>query len=185
MSVKTNKNLSEIDVKYIKFTKTNSKKKTNYVLTYNDKKIKLKIKKCIIPFGVENFNNQYVVNIEINPNNSNEHYNMYNNINELESYLKNIYENKYCPLNLKKDIENRKYYKNIKKRENGYLIRTYIIGTPEIYRTINNMRLDLRLDNIKKTISNVELELGILWINDNEYGILWYLKKIEVENEFN
>ena len=179
------KTLSEIDIKYIKFTKTNSKKKTNYIITYEDKKIKLKIKNCIIPFGVENFNNQYVVNIEINPKKTNDHYNSYNDIKSLETYLKNIDDNKYCPKNLKDDIEDREYYKNLKKRDNGYLIRTYIIGTPEIYRTLHGMRIDLQLNNIKKTISNVELELGILWINDDEYGILWYLKKIEVIGELN
>ena len=180
MSKKEN-DLSNIDINYIKFFKTKSKAKTNYIITYNDKKIKLKIKNCIIPFGVENYNNQSIVNIDINPTRSNSHFNIYKDIKSLEKYIENICESKYCPRDLKKDIDEREYHKNIKKRESGgYLIRTYIIGAPEISKTVNGMEFPLSSTNIKKTISNVELELGILWINNENYGILWYVKKIEV-----
>jgi len=35
-------------------------------------------------------------------------------------------------------------------------------------------------NDIKKTIANVEMELGIVWITDNNYGYLWFLKEIQV-----
>lgn len=179
MSIKKN-DLSDIDLDFIKFFKTNSKNKLNYVITYKNNKITLNIKKITIPFGVEKYNNQSILNIEITPNNSNSHYNIYQNIKRLENKIRDLSEDKFCSNELKNDIIDKEYHKNIKKRENSYLIRTYLFGSPKIFRNIDGFEVDLSLENIKKTISNVELELGILWINQEEYGLLWYIKKIEV-----
>ena len=170
----------DINVKYIKFIKTSSKKRDCYAINYKHKSIKLNIKKCYIPFGAEKFNNRYVVNIEIKPDKSNDHYNVYQTIKELENKLKNLPEDEYCPEELKNDIENKSYYKNIKKRSSSYLVRCYILGTPEIFRELYGDRINLTIADIKETISDIELELGILWINNEEYGILWYIKKMNL-----
>ena len=182
MSIKTN-DLQDIELQYLKFFKTKSKNKINYVINHKSKNITLKIKKIFIPFGIEKYNNQNILNIEIVPENSNHHFNIYNNIDNLEKKIKNLPEDNFCSNELKNDIDGKEYHKNIKKRENSYLIRTYIIGHPKIFRNIGGFEMELSANNITKTISNVELELGILWTTEEEYGILWYVREIEILND--
>ena len=45
---------------------------------------------------------------------------------------------------------------------------------------INGFTSTMTLNDIKNTVANVELEFGTLWITDNNYGIIWTIKKIEV-----
>ena len=66
MSIKTN-DLQDIELQYLKFFKTKSKNKINYVINHKSKNITLKIKKIFIPFGIEKYNNQNILNIEIVP----------------------------------------------------------------------------------------------------------------------
>jgi len=74
------------------------------------------------------------------------------------------------------DIEDKGYYNNIKKNGSGYIIRTYIFGKPDVYSFAGPMILE----DAKKVKANIVLELGCMWSNDNNYGILWYVKEIEI-----
>jgi hypothetical protein len=171
-----------MNVKNLIFKKTKTdiiEHKKNYVLLGSDgNKITLIIKKCLLPFGYETFNNKYILNIEITPKKDNEHHNIFAQIDTFEKeFIEqiNIKNKEIC-----EDIEGKGYYPNMRKSKCGYIIRSYIFGNPEIYTMIGNFKNKLTSIDIKNTVSNIELELGTFWITDNNYGIIWYVKKIEV-----
>jgi hypothetical protein len=68
----------------------------------------------------------------------------------------------------------------MRKSKGGYIMRSYVFGSPEIFTMIGNYKNRLTSVDIKNTVSNVDLEMGTFWINDNNYGFIWYVKKIEV-----
>ena len=47
-------------------------------------------------------------------------------------------------------------------------------------KTIKNLKDKRTVLDIVKTRANIELELGTFWVNDNNYGFLWYVKRIEI-----
>ena len=112
-----------------------------------------------------------IINIEINNKKLNEHHNVYSLISQLENFISDLDI---------KDVVNKTYHTNIRESMEGYIIRNYINETIKIYTKHNNSIINISNQNIKNTICNVELELGILWITDDKFGILWYLKEIEL-----
>lgn len=162
------------------FMKTKSKKdKINYlILDKNKKKIKIHLKNVQIPFGFESYNNLQVLNIEILPQKSNDHFNIKALVSSFEDEFKN---------NKISFIGSREYYPNIRenKEKNGNLIRSYVYKSPEIFcNTKENFKIFLTSNNIIRSRSNVELELGTLWMTDNNYGIIWNVKSIEFLNNY-
>jgi hypothetical protein len=175
--------LENINVKNLTFIKTKTKSKNNisYIITNNSKKIQIELKNISIPFGIEYFNGKTIVNIEINPNIDNYQYNLYSIISGFELNIQNINFENNKNFSLKNDINNKGYYPNIRESKFGYIVRCYINSSLNIWTTdtLEN-KMFLSIENIKNTISNVKLELGILWINENNFGIIWYLKDIEI-----
>ncbi len=174
--------LNELEFKNLTFkkTKNSAKKILNYLVLSQKKKIKIILKSVLIPFGYEFFNGHNILNVEINPNKNNEHYNMYVCINRFEDIFKILYDSDYCPENLKQDIENKGYYNNMRESKEGYIIRCYVIGMPKIYTKNGGNEILLTHKDVKNTVSNIEIDFGILWISENNYGILWYIKEIEI-----
>jgi hypothetical protein len=151
--------------------------KKNYPIRNKDnQKITLSLKGVIIPFGSEKFNNQYIVNIEL-PNRINEHYNTYVEIYNFETDLE---QKKINDKDILKDIEGKTYHANIRDSLKGRIIRTYLHGNPEIYSIIGNKKFLMTSSELKKTFCDIELYLGIFWITQEEYGILWYIDNIKI-----
>lgn len=167
------------DLNFIK-TKSKNRNLLSYIITNKLKKIEINLENIYIPFGIENFNDRSIVNIEINPKIDNYHYNIFAHINAFEKSIGDLHNSKNIGFGLKCDISNKGYYPNIRESKSGYIMRSYINTDAKIHGMINNVNTQLSVQNIKQTISNVKLELGILWINDNNFGILWHLKEIEI-----
>ncbi len=159
---------------FFKKTKDAANYKKNYIISNNGKRITLKLNKINIPFGVESFNGKSILNIEIIPKTGNDHYNIHVAIQGFEKSLSN--PEKFKDNSVKNDIDGKGYYQNMRKSKLGYIIRTYIFTMPNVFSSLGKMCLS----DAKDVKANVLLELGTLWINENNYGILWYVKSIEI-----
>lgn len=177
-------NLLDIDLISFAKTKTNSKVTTNYLMTHKSKRIKFNLKSVAIPFGFEKFNGHVILNAEINLKKNNDNYNAYATISAFESSLKNLQTYDKCPTNLSSDINGKGYYPNLRQSEYGYIVRMYVIGSPKIYTILSGCEVTMTTNDIKKTIADIEMELGIIWITDNNYGYLWFLKEIHVLSSY-
>lgn len=174
--------LEMLSVSTIKFKKTKDKlteHKKNYIMSnWKGEKISIILNNVKIPFGYEKYNSANILNIEIEPKKSNEHTNIY-------AYIK-AFENDFIDQDnikfeeLSKEINGKGYYPNMRESKGGYILRAYIFGSPSIYAMIGNFKNLLTSSDIKQTIANIKLELGSLWVNDNNYGFVYYVKEIEV-----
>ena len=176
--------LEKLSVKHLRFKKTAEKlteHKRNYIIfDSSENKVSIVLEKVTIPFGYEPFNGRNILNIEINPKSGNAHHNIYSHIKSFEKeFDTNVQENIKFE-ELKKDIEGKGYYYNIRKSKGGYIIRAYVFGNPEIYMMSGKFKNLMTSSDIKQTVANVTLELGSLWVNDTNYGFIWYAKSIEV-----
>ncbi len=180
--------MDKIDISEINFVKIknsinykqqkNGKYKKNFLILDNEnKKISFEINNIKTPFGIENYNEQKILNIIIDPNKYNQHHNLIININKLESDLNNKkFTNKIIDI----DIKDKKYHSILKynPNNNNYILRTHIIGIPNIYTTINNKKFIVSEDDIKDKNLNVQLEISSMWITDDQFGFLFYAKEM-------
>ena len=148
--------------------------KKTYIPSYRGKKPILILKNVLLPFGIEIFNKKKILNIEINPKAGNNHYNIYSLINNFEKNMAD--KTKFKNNDLCNDIDGKGYYQNMRKSVLGYIIRTHLFGTPNVHSFIGQMTLN----DITKVRANILIEFGCVWINENNYGIIWYVKDIEV-----
>lgn len=170
---------NDIDIKKLIFVKSKGKSNiTNYIIITTEKiKPKIIIKNVIIPFGVEKYNNSEIINLEIRPKKDNEHNNIYALIDNFENNIKDKQINNKSLIN---DIGNKEYHPNLKKSKLGYLLRTHIHSNVEVFASKNDFKFNTTLNAINQTICDVEIELGTLWINNEQYGYIWGIKKIEI-----
>lgn len=175
-------NISELKFKKLK-EKTTVK---NFLITdFENKKYSIILEDVAIPFGVETYEKKNILNIEIDGKKNNKHYNYFAIISGFESEFIDQKNIKYEKLS--REIEGKGYYPNIKESKGGHMIRCHILNTPEVFqmvsgrdKTIKNIKDRRSMLDITKIKANVELELGTVWVNDNNYGFLWYVKTIEI-----
>jgi hypothetical protein len=182
MEEKETEGLIDISVSDLKFKKTMEKiseHKKNYIIfKSNTEKIKIKMDKVFLPFGVEIYNKRQILNIEIYPKKNNNH-------NNIHSMLF-AFEQEFGDLNnidwyVKQELDNISYHSFLKS--NGYggnHIRSYMSPNPEIFTMMGKYKQILSSKDLKGVYCNVELELGTFWINELHYGIIWYVKSIQV-----
>lgn len=178
-------NLLEMKFKKSKEVEINSEHLIYYtIIDKNKKRPSIYLNSVNIPFGPEKYNNKYILNIEINPSKSNIHYNYKAIISGFEAEFgkkENFHYEK-----LLKDIEGKGYYPNLRDSKEGVIIRSYIFTEPEVFSMMSGkdktikFKNKLSLKDANKVVANVKLELGQLWINENNYGIIWYVREIEV-----
>lgn len=174
--------LSDLKLNFLKLKKTKdtigSQMKTYTITNLKSEKIRVCLKNVFIPFGYETYDKKLVLNVEINPKKNNNHHNMYSSLTQFENEF--IDKNNFYNDEVKKDIEGKGYYKNMRESKGGFIIRSLVFGNPEIFTNAGIIRSLMTSKDIIKSVSNVELELGTLWITENNYGFTWYVKKIEV-----
>lgn len=169
-----------------KKTNDNINYKKNYGIVNNDNvRLSFEVKNIKIPFGIEKYNKHQILNIIIEPQKYNEHYNIFVMFKNLDENFSNL-EKKEFQKNIKinedilSDIHNKIYYSNLKKNNDNYIIRTHILGTPNIYTIVNGKKFHVSMDNINNKIKSLKIEFGTFWITDTNYGILLYTKEIIV-----
>lgn len=116
--------------------------------------------KCFIPFGVEYYNYNKIVNLEFLDNN-NDHF---NSINIIKTYEEKILD--ALPEEMKK---NRQYNGIFYKRKNSILLRTYLDKK-------KNNNIDTTL---KKVVCTANIQFTSVWASKTSYGIMINLKDLE------
>ena len=151
-----------MNINNIQYTET---KDGIYTMTLDDNNILLKLPSCKIPYGVEEYKNSYIVNLQWDKSN-NEFYNFYK---AFEKILKKFN---------KKMNTNYEVYSNVRVNTSTYKLRTKI-------RQYKH-KLDIEVINSDKTIFNVNNEdivtpivkLDSIWEKNNKIGINMYLVKV-------
>ena len=142
------------------------------------KALKFKLENIFIPFGAELYNDKYVVNLEFEKTN-----NTHNNyISVIQSLEKNIMNNNFeTEINVNGSIINKKFFTSIKDSKLGYILRTHLTKTTEIFiLKKNDTKFDLDKENLKGVNANIEIGLKGMWINDESYGFYWNINSIQV-----
>lgn len=137
-----------------------------------------KLKNIFLPFGVELYNDKYIINIEFLKTN-NDHNNYFSIIQSLE---KNIIDNNFeSDTNVNMSISNKKFFSSIKNSQLGYILRSHITKTTEIFiLKSNGTKYDLDKENLKHVNADIEISLKGIWINDESYGFYWNINSIQV-----
>lgn len=164
--------------------KDNTEKESYIALTKDNKKKYIELNGITIPFGVENYQNKNIINIEINTKKNNKFHNTYSILSSFENELKTLRDNKICSNELKNSLQDKEYYPNMRESKCGQIIRTQLFGQPIITTQFIGQKMSAPISNIKKSIANVKLELGGLWITESNYGISWYIKEIEIQYNY-
>jgi hypothetical protein len=165
----------------------NNKKSYN-IFIYKEmmKEIIFNTPKLNIPFGIEDYNNKKIVNLEFkNIESNNNIYNLYSNIKNVELFFENLIENskiinRDLPNNLLNDIKNKQFISCIKEKKNfDPLFRTHLKKIKKKYLTNfknKNNNEEIIYSNIKKMNGIFSICLKSLWISNESYGLIWNLQ---------
>jgi hypothetical protein len=135
------------------------------LIKFNDKLISI-ILKSTIKFGIEEFYNKRIINMEISKK-------IYKKISEIEKFIFNKEKNydHYSSIRINKTNINLKP-----------LLRTYLKYKKNILKTIvkkNNSIISL--DEINKNDKiKADIYLDHIWIKKNKLGMCWYIDSITV-----
>ena len=129
--------------------------------------LKFVLKNIFLPFGLEEYNNKYIINFELNDNKEFENY-----IRKLEKNINNLID---------EDSEIKSVFK--KKENYNLLCKSYIKKNKNKFITIykNLEDKDETLFNIKKNKNyDIELEISGIWKFNNLTGL--YINIISIKN---
>jgi len=156
----------------------NQKSKLFFILLCDNSIIKINIAQCNIPFGIENFSNKNILNIEL-LNTNNAHHNILSKIQALESAIST--HSYIAEINVKQNLSNKIFNKSLKESKLGFLLRTHPKTNMEIYiKKKDQSKMFIEKSNIINTTSNVEIYLKGIWVNDTSYGIYWGVDYVEI-----
>ena len=160
--------------------------KSPYDKEYNKYVIKLTNMKC--PFGVEKYNYKEIINFEfLGSKKNNQMLNQYSLIKQIDSFLRNIKEEtleNYINYDMYDDI-NEKHYMSCLKEKRGFdpLIRVHLKKKAKnILTEVSKDGTYYDLNNIKGEMCNLTIEIGDIWINEYNYGLVLYVSEIEIIN---
>jgi len=144
-----------------------------YFNKYN--KIKLDTTPVLVPFGIEEYNGKDIVNLRLNSNDNNS-YNFVCDIRAIDKFFINLKQtdNKYWNI-VQNDIKNKEYVSCLKD-DNVILLRTHIKKTKHtIMSTFFEDGVEINPFKIKSRTGIFSIEVGQLWFNDTNYGLILYL----------
>jgi hypothetical protein len=178
-----NLNISSLLFIKSKESTINNEHKINFIMLNNTKsRNNIILKNVKIPFGYEKYKNDIILNIEIDPKTDKTHNNYYIILSTFENEFTN--KNDLSKL-IRYDIEDKTYYPNMRESKDGFIIRTHIYEKPEIFSMIGGTyKMLMTSMDLKKTYVDIELELRTLWITNDNYGITWSVKKIEIKYSY-
>jgi len=153
--------------------------KNIYEKTYE--KYTIKLENMLCRFGIEKYNSKKIVNLEFNEyKKNNKMLNQFNDIKQMDNFMKNI--NLYNDSYILSDLEDKQYLSCLREKKNyNPLIRLHIKEKSKNILTNFTSRIDnVNLSDIKGRVCNVTFEIGDLWINEYNYGLILYITDIEV-----
>jgi len=158
-----------------------------YVINENkDGKLKKYVIKTPImkmPFGVEKYQDKYIINLEFTDKTTDVMKHFYNLLTDIDNYFRSLQginvDGKFITL------KDKSYYSCIKKRPNDYdpLLRTNIKKNKNIIITEIKGRDGgpITLFDLKPNNQIIAfLEINSLWINDDKYGLYYNIKRISL-----
>jgi len=154
------------NVEITKFVDNKNNNDSLFRLTSDNKDIYIKIENIYLPFNFQKYNNNYYINAEV----SFDEYDKIQIINIFESVVKN---------NAK--IEDKNFVSIIKKRQKTYHIKLMLKRHGKEILIDKEDDIDLeRLSEYHrlKSIYDIVIKPEILWELNGNYGIIFYLCKI-------
>ena len=156
-----------IDLNFINKKKINfNKKKTNYYVNYDNKSFEFYIKDTINIFPITNYGNKYNLVIKIN--------------DDIKQIIEDI-ENKFL---VQHNIEKKNYIPIIKTNDKGNIIKLKIMYRMNklILDCYNKDKQNILYSDIQKN-TNIKclVKISNFWNYNNKYGLLIYLKKINLK----
>lgn len=173
--------------------------KKNFLIFLYENKIKQKIIfntiPLFIPFGLENYNNKTIINLEFKDftvNNDIRNFLLY--MNQIDTYFRtmsniknldnveNIYDYRLINKNYISDLTNMFYTPSIKARTIPQL-RLHLTKNTEFFK------IDDKSNKILLTSSNLDIlkkkcicsiELNNVWTKGSDYGLVWYLLTCQI-----
>lgn len=150
------------DLTNINFNKIRlSFKVCKYLVTYFNKKIKLECNNALFPYGIETYNDNSILNIQLNAVTNNQH-NINNYLLAIDSYFQN-----------KQELKNKEFVPSIKKIDNDIIIRTHLNNKTEINGEYFN--------TIKNKTGSIYVELSHIWTFEDKYGLYWTINTIDLD----
>lgn len=154
--------------------------KNFYVLQKDNLNIEIRLDNAYLPFGSEKYNDNIIVNFELDNTNNNN--NILSKLGCLENNIKNgdiIFEN------INKNIILSKGQSSvIKKSKLGHIIRTHLLKNTEIYIIKKNgEKMFIDHTNLQNAYCDAILDLKGIWLNENSYGFYITIKSIKI-NKF-
>jgi hypothetical protein len=147
----------------------------------NNEQIIINILNTYIPFGLDNKSEKYIINFSIN-NKTKEGIEVINIIEEIEKYFQSL--DFIIDTNDEKLLlSNKQFVSSIKQNKNFYpLLKTYIKKNNNniITNIIKKKSLGTIYDIQPKIKCDTIINLGSLWYNENSYGLLWFIKEINI-----
>lgn len=133
-----------------------------------------------LPFGIEVFKTNHIVNFEINPKKDNETYNFTSMMMIIDNYFKDLLvNNKKLQKEFVNDLLRKQYYPIIKDSLKGKIVRCQI-KEADIVQMVNGKYIVPSLDKIKGSDAKITFDIQKIWYNNNQYGIILNIRKIEL-----
>ena len=158
----------------------------NFLIFNNGEVIKKTIKDVYLKFGIENYNENKILNIYVNKNNDKYTNDEYNNVIDIYNHIKTISRFTKEPCNARKYKFDNKIFKYPlkKKTENGVnlvIIRSYLSHNVEIY-TKDKKKLDNNA-NIIGYMADVNIVIKTLWKTSTNIGVIIYTEVIKLKEK--
>lgn len=143
--------------------------------------IKLDLSNSYIPFGLDTSNDKYVLSFSIN-NKSDGGKELLTVIDEIDKYFQSL----DFIVDLDKEkimMSNKQFVSSVKQNQNFYpIFRTHLKKNNNqiVTKIYNQKSLGTIFDIKPKMKCDGTIELGSLWYNDTSYGLIWYVKDVQL-----
>ncbi len=166
--------------------------KYNYVIYIDGRnRIVFKTPLLKIPFGVEKYNNKFIINFELQKfakANSNINYNFVSGLSCIDGLFQKLVDDdsilKYkLPHGMNKELEGKNYMSCIKFNSVNMLFRVHVKKPKDLkIFSVNDAgeKKYYDLDEIKGKECMCEITLDNLWTHGNNYGLVWFVNEIQI-----
>lgn len=156
-----------------------TKKKNFILMSSNGKNIEFEIDNVLIPFGVEKYESKFILNVEVDVNN-NENHNIITKIENAEVLMKTI-DSTNAEFNISQSLRGKGFMSSLKDGLKGKLIRCHF-RSPEIYiLKKDGNKIYVQESNLKGTICKIKITVSGIWENMNNFGSFININDIQIK----